>query len=129
MRLASTWLHDCINKHPECGTTFEDIAWLPTRLIYVGSLKQPVARLVASSSLEHRPVYAALSYRWSSTNSHALTLSLQRQYEEESPPTSISETRRDTPHVTRSIGLQYLWVDCLCIIQDESNQTTGAESQ
>jgi hypothetical protein len=32
----------------------------------------------------------------------------------------MPQTLQDAVTVTRRLGLQYIWVDCLCIVQDES---------
>ena len=62
--------------------------------------------------------YICLSYRWgnkptaqttqSTFNSHVAGISLK----------SLSQTLRDTVELTRYLGIRYLWIDCLCIIQE-----------
>jgi Heterokaryon incompatibility protein (HET) len=119
LQLASSWLHNCINNHPQCRPTFEDENWLPTRLIYLGVLDSPVLRIVSTSSLPHRVPYATLSHRWGRTTSYILTSKLLPTYETEIPISDVSATLRDAFHATRSIGLEYLWVDSMCIVQDD----------
>jgi Heterokaryon incompatibility protein (HET) len=119
LQLASSWLHNCIKNHPQCRPTLKDESWLPTRLIYVGVLDSPVLRVVATASLPHRVAYATLSHRWGRTKKYTLTSELLPTYETEIPISNISVTLRDAFQTTRSIGLEYLWVDSMCIVQDD----------
>jgi hypothetical protein len=78
---------------------------------------------MASLRKQHRPKYAALSYVWGAAGSQALNLhvrnleSLSSQLEGQIPP--IAKTIRDAIGVTGRLGLQYIWVDSLCIIQKD----------
>jgi hypothetical protein len=119
LQLASSWLNDCISNHPQCRPAFDDENWAPSRLIYVGSLDDPELRIVATSSLTDKVPYAALSHRWGSTEISILTSDLLSKYQKEIPPSDVSATVRDAAHATRSMELQYLWVDSLCIVQDD----------
>ncbi|PMD45621.1 HET-domain-containing protein, partial [Hyaloscypha variabilis F] len=121
LQLACTWLNNCLGKHEQCRPSFEDESWLPTRLIYVGTLGTPAIRLVSTGSLSEKVRYAALSHRWGTNKEFVLTSTLLRTYEAEICPSNLSATLRDAFHATRSIGLQYLWVDCLCIVQDDQD--------
>lgn len=65
-----------------------------------------------------RPEYVALSYCWGSTQHSALTTSQNfaerlKGLSEKSLPKTI----RDAILMTRELGIRYLWVDALCIIQ------------
>lgn len=113
------WITKCEGScHPIDATTF-----LPARLIDVGNDREE-PRLVISSSIsqqEQAPKYAALSYCWGpqtartlKTESHSLEDRLRGIHLEDFP-----KTIRDAVLVTRALGLQYLWVDALCIIQDD----------
>jgi Heterokaryon incompatibility protein (HET) len=78
-----------------------------------------VLRVVPTASLPHNVPYAALSHRWGSTEHSTLISNLLPSYEKEIPISNISITIKDALHATRSIGLQYLWVDCMCIVQND----------
>jgi hypothetical protein len=40
------------------------------------------------------------------------------------PLHTLPETLRDAINITRSIGVKYIWIDSLCIIQDQKSQPT-----
>jgi hypothetical protein len=65
--------------------------------------------------------YVALSYIWGSIDCLSLTqANLQTLQQEGSLSASaMPNTIRDTIALVNDIGLQYLWVDRLCIIQDD----------
>jgi hypothetical protein len=70
-----------------------------------------------------RPRYAALSYVWGKTKSILLQRDNFASFQE---PRSIAnilnklpQTVQDAMVLTRKLGYRYLWVDGLCIIQDD----------
>ncbi|KAK3352228.1 heterokaryon incompatibility protein-domain-containing protein [Lasiosphaeria hispida] len=76
--------------------------------------------------------YAALSYVWGQADSdEAFFKTLTANVEERSVPhffarnenhARIPRTIRDAMAVTRKLGLRYIWVDSLCIVQDGSGE-------
>ncbi|KAK6076710.1 hypothetical protein SCUP234_07105 [Seiridium cupressi] len=111
----------------ECTATCHPwkTSFLPTRLIDVGADSSDIPHLVLSSniSITEETKYAALSYCWGSeedakaqlkTEIASLALRCREmQYEIMTPVIS------DAVALTRAIGLRYLWVDALCIVQDD----------
>jgi Heterokaryon incompatibility protein (HET) len=79
-----------------------------------------VANLDEGQAATPKVRYVALSYRLgiSSKMFKTIKASLKRHYEgillEELP-----KTLQDAVIVTRHLGIQYLWIDALCIVQDE----------
>jgi hypothetical protein len=97
---------------------------LPTRLIMVGSLSDEGVRLVETASLpagldDHR--YTALSYRWGSTNTLTTTAETVQERMAHIPLSRMPRTIHDAVQVTRRLGVRFLWVDALCIIQDDKD--------
>lgn len=91
----------------------------PTRLIDVGDAG---IRLVDTATLlAEDQRYAALSYRWGDTNILLTTTDSIRDRMTDIPPDSMPKTIRDAVTATRRLGLRYLWVDCLCIIQSDED--------
>jgi hypothetical protein len=82
--------------------------WLPTRLLYLGTLDALVVRVVSTSPLLCRVPYAALSCRWGNTRIYVLTSALLPKYEKEIPLSDLSVTTRDAFHATRSTVSGYI---------------------
>lgn len=64
-------------------------------------------------------VYMTLSYRWG-PNPQLLLLSsnIETFRRRGSPIADLPQTFKDVVAVVRSFGVRYIWIDCLCIIQD-----------
>ncbi|GME29177.1 putative het-domain-containing protein [Neofusicoccum parvum] len=89
---------------------------MPTRLIDVSSAPTHI-RLVKVTPGDHTP-YIALSYCWG--ESHPLVTEKQSlaQHMDDIPITKLPWTILDAVKVARWLGVQYIWVDALCIVQD-----------
>lgn len=94
----------------------------PRRLIDIGDPYQTVSqqsiRLV--ENIEDHVRYIALSHCWGdiqtfTTNTGTLADRLAGISWDELP-----KTYQDTVTVARRLGVRYLWIDSLCIIQDDS---------
>ncbi|KAF1970944.1 HET-domain-containing protein [Bimuria novae-zelandiae CBS 107.79] len=115
--IANEWLRTCRDSHGYCCTTYLD-KMLPTRLIQVGGNNSEL-RLVLSSSLSADAEYATLSHCWGTkpflklTQANLHTLLRGIQYE------SLSKTFQDAVVAARNLGLSYLWIDSLCIVQED----------
>jgi hypothetical protein len=135
-----------INVNPTSGTTFELIRkWLndyeqdSALSISLRPISSPSARLlsITSNSSELVPQvclvkpqkcekYAALSYCWGprteqDSNYYTATkASIARGYSG-IPFSELPSTLQDAVIVTKNIGLQYLWIDRLCIVQDDTD--------
>ncbi|KAE9375964.1 HET-domain-containing protein [Stipitochalara longipes BDJ] len=107
------WLHKC-SVHHSCQ--IKSSQPLPTRVIDVGTIdSQPKLHL---SKPNEQGQYLALSYCWgghqtSSTTSETLLENTKGLRIERLP-----KTIQDAIQVTQKLGIPYLWVDALCIIQD-----------
>ncbi|KAF8867214.1 HET-domain-containing protein [Acephala macrosclerotiorum] len=123
------FISDAINRcNKDCG--HRQIDFLPTRLIDVspesgdGHPRLVITdKAIAPSSPpgdSHR--YAALSYCWGDAASQLkteLTTLLQRL--QSIPIETMPEVMRDAVAVCRALSTRYLWVDSLCVIQDDKS--------
>jgi hypothetical protein len=62
--------------------------------------------------------YATLSHRWGGTQHLQTTMETLDIRRKSIPLSSMNQTFKDAVKVTRSLELQYLWIDSFCIIQD-----------
>ena len=94
---------------------------LPTRLVKIeGHADDLRARLVVTDESMKDGQYAALSYRWSKKKGHITLADYVQAYTNDIPLGTLPATIRDCIRVTHALGIRYVWVDCLCIIQDSS---------
>jgi hypothetical protein len=107
------WLQRCSKYHAQCGPIDIDVP-LPTRLIDVAS----GLRLVETKGMHGR--YVCLSHCWGKSSPEGVTKrdSLKASLQSISFET-LPKTFRDAVSFTRMLGVQYLWIDSLCIIQDD----------
>jgi hypothetical protein len=120
-----TWLQECETHH---GTACRPATPgpLPSRLIDVSHSDDDHLRLYCPPP-DHNPEstirYSALSYVWGTdpqpfqTTTASLTARLSNSG---FPLASLPQTLQDAVRVTQALGIPYLWVDALCIVQDDT---------
>jgi hypothetical protein len=99
---------------------------VPTRMIDVGAVDSPSVRLYETrhgDKYEDFP-YIALSHRWGISTPDApafcTTPENKRSHIEHGIPlSSLPPTFRDAVITTRALGVRYLWIDSICIIQGD----------
>lgn len=102
--------------HDQCHAT--EKYQPPTRLIFIGDSK---VRLCLAQELDECPQYATLSHCWGSLPFETLKRGNLETFRQRIPSTALTKTFRDAIDTARYLGFQYLWIDSLCIIQDDSN--------
>ncbi|RFU31821.1 hypothetical protein B7463_g4527, partial [Scytalidium lignicola] len=108
------WLDDCRSKHLSCPRAHTPK--LPQRVIDVGH--SPIQ--LRQSLINERAEYAALSYCWGkSVQPITTTSNLLRHMH--ALPSSLPKTVLDAIEVCQKINIRYLWVDSLCIVQDDES--------
>ncbi|KAL1859562.1 hypothetical protein Daus18300_009563 [Diaporthe australafricana] len=122
-----TWIRICAERHgarcrPSLGSGQGDVPKSRTKLIrFVDTHNNAITSIqdVWIETLE----YAALSYVWGSNQKITLTGQNATQLTEfESIVEGVASlTIVDAMELCRRIGVRYLWVDALCIIQDDDN--------
>ena len=116
MAKAFSWLQACDSGHKICKASEPCAAW-PTRLVHIGGQGQ-LPRLVPTATLAALPKYTTLSHCWGTrptlrlmeANLEALVGGLR--------PNEVPKSYADAIEVTRALGVKYIWIDSLCIIQD-----------
>jgi hypothetical protein len=117
--IAKFWLHDCLTNH-QCNRDQTRDPLLPSRVIDVRGVEGG-RELFLLESNGIRAKYAALSYCWGQCE---LLRTTEATYAERClsiPLHTLPRTFKDAVSMTTALGLQYLWIDALCIIQDSAD--------
>ncbi|GAW19314.1 hypothetical protein ANO14919_088000 [Xylariales sp. No.14919] len=112
--LAKTWLNQCVESHTRCQLQKPDT--YPERLL---SIRSGPLRLVLSSELPLRPKYATLSHCWGTTQQLKLEKNSFTEYRSQIPESKLSNTFTQAMVIAKHLEVNYLWIDSLCIIQDD----------
>lgn len=121
LALIKEWLRVCQETHNHDQATPRPLSLedLPTRVLDVCAPNGRGIRLIDSIAMESQD-YAAFSHCWG--KSPMLTTmdtvdSLRERVDLETLPLSF----QDAVTVTRGLKIRYLWIDSLCIIQDNKD--------
>lgn len=119
--VAREWLRQCRENHPACSSN-TDVP-LPTRLLDVGSFESNSIRLRITTG--QRGLYTALSHCWGGCIDMLTTRDSIAARQKQILYSDLTKTFQDAVTVTRDLGLRYLWIDALCIIQDDAHDWEG----
>ncbi|CAJ2512395.1 Uu.00g054100.m01.CDS01 [Anthostomella pinea] len=127
--LASAWLKECFSNHEDCITaSTASAADLPTRLLGLGDVeKHGVVRLWHTKGA--RGQYTALSHRWGSSQPAKTTKANLAARLQGFPRTELPQTFCDAVEVTLCLGIRYLWIDSLCMVQDDHDDWKDQPAQ
>lgn len=119
--LLSAWLESCESDHPECSEHQKGShVPLTTEIRLIDVFDMTIRSFPPGDS----PKYAALSYVWGSTMQMTLEKHnigrLQIEGGVAEFRTRISATIWDAFEVARQLGIPYIWIDALCIMQDDT---------
>ena len=114
-RLIDSWIDQC-RMHGKCSLPTS--VTLPKRVIAISIDPSESPRLrVTNNELGQ---YVILSHCWGKRALVALTQSLITQYQEAIQVEELPRSFKDAIEITRKLGFRYLWIDALCIIQDNA---------
>lgn len=122
-RLLSSWIKECDATH-DCTTKNSK---LPYRVLDVGSTTEP--HLLLQESLEKVSRYVALSYCWGKLHPPKTTRSSLAQHRQKIDFDALPRSFQDAITVTRELGIGYLWIDSLCIVQDDDSDWQSESSK
>ncbi|KAI0880123.1 HET-domain-containing protein [Annulohypoxylon maeteangense] len=129
-KVATRWLDECLESHGgRCAAN--ESSKLPTRVVDVGC-GDDFAQLKLTEPNGQSGKYAALSYCWGKTPFFKLTSTNKESLMKSIPFEQLPQTIQDVIRFTKMLGIRYLWVDCLCIIQgvdEEAREDWLKESQ
>ena len=116
LKLAKVWLEECRLNHDKCVKPTD--AQLPLRLLDLDNPDTNSLDLRLVAGTKEKGIYATLSHCWGKSQPLRLLRDNLAKFEKCIEFAGLPRTFQDAITVTRSLGLRYLWVDSLCIIQD-----------
>lgn len=114
LELIKSWVAECDHSHRRCKDTRAKP--IPDRAILVGDAGDD-PRLVEFPSGSQEE-YIALSHRWGGNVPLQLQKSKLEDFKKRIPFSTIPRTFQHAITVCRALGVKYIWIDSLCIIQD-----------
>lgn len=118
LNLAKEWLHRCTSSHGQACALEKD-APSPTRLIHVPMDTNEPLSLRYTRDIRGLP-YVALSYCWGRGSTFKTTPSTLKDRLSGFSTSDLPKVLQDAVYITREFGLQWLWIDALCIIQGDA---------
>lgn len=148
LQFAQDSLRHCLQNHGRCIPFFNDkvdreqraigpkqaiapetidIALIPSRLISVGGRQDgsQVRLIEVRNTSDDMKLhvstagFVALSYCWGGDQPVTLTKASHEDLKKGFAVSKLPQSLQDAVWVTRKIGMSYLWIDALCIIQDD----------
>ncbi|KAI1756024.1 HET-domain-containing protein [Xylaria castorea] len=118
------WINDCITTHEPCLRVKSSQSYMPKRILHLinGGV------VLIEGAQPHS--YACLSHCWGPSQSPIKTLSTTMEdFKREIPWRSLSKTFQDAIDICRRLGVDYIWIDSLCIIQDSDEDWADQSSK
>lgn len=112
----TAWIDCCLTTHNVCSIS--EPALLPTRVIDIGDQAEQPIRLFLGQGSKDR--YIALSHCWGNQRIITTTLATLEDRKRNIPWESLSKTFQDAVIIARKLRVRFIWIDSLCIIQDDN---------
>jgi len=120
-RWVQSWIHKCRDDHgPYCVDAYLTAAAHPidvTGFMVIDIERKCLSRLPEEAD------YLALSYVWGKTNFPVTSKANVELFKVDGAfrRVKLARTIRDAMEVTAGLGHRFLWVDSICIVQDDAN--------
>jgi hypothetical protein len=118
MAIANEWMHKCQTRHAHCNKSPLECSayWLPTRLVDVSSTD--TVRVVVTDNTEVYKPYMTLSHVWGTNLKFKLKRDNLEELQKGFLTSLLPRTLADAVLVCKYFGVDYIWIDNLCILQD-----------
>ena len=117
-RQAKEWLLNCLEKHSHKCSAYQYQYPLPKRILDLGDFPDGI-RLLENST--HTRPYVCLSHCWGDSAHHPLQTTSQNllSHKRGIKFADLPKTFQETATAVHRLGYRYLWIDSLCIVQDD----------
>ncbi|KAK4207810.1 heterokaryon incompatibility protein-domain-containing protein, partial [Rhypophila decipiens] len=111
----------CFHNHPQCHAQGRSNV-RPTRFLDVNPSTSPENVKLTHLDTDNRRPYVTLSYVWGRDQQTKTTMATKARHESAILITTLPRTIQDAILFTRLMGADLLWVDSLCIVQDDPDE-------
>lgn len=111
LAVVKQWISHCIEEHGHAQGSA-----MPPRLL---EIRRDGQEIVLRDSFTEAHAYVALSYCWGSTKQETLRADTIEDFRTGLGTQDLPQTLQDAIWVSRQLGMRFLWVDSLCILQDD----------
>jgi hypothetical protein len=125
VQMVSNWIGNCVRDHSSCQPLVRsENSFLPTRLLEIGNHESGLEFIRLRLNLELRSEkdvkYLALSHCWGNAIPEIATTTVATlaSHLEGISAQNLTSNFKDICLLARKLGLKYVWIDSLCIIQD-----------
>ncbi|KAF7920703.1 hypothetical protein EAE99_007997 [Botrytis elliptica] len=113
------WITDCDNQHSTCKLGRDTEARFPSRVIDVlGEDGNSVILVEKVDIAENTGPYTTLSHCWGKSQFIQTRKRNFFRHKKGIPWKSLPKTFQDAITIVRTLDIRYIWIDSLCIIQD-----------
>ncbi|KAF8963860.1 hypothetical protein BDZ97DRAFT_1818243 [Flammula alnicola] len=113
-KLASECFNNCIRSHSQCPKPRQSP--LPDRVIDCSNTERP--KIVLTDGAQG--AYITLSYVWGEQQPITTTENIDSYVKDGLEMEKFPKTIRDAVLSAHNLGIRYLWIDALCILQDST---------
>ena len=122
IRTLQSWLVECLQIH-RVGKRL-DSAHLPKRLVDITPSEPDNFTVIETSTMTERPSYFTLSHRWG-VGMPTLRSDTESRYRTGVAWAEVPGVYQDAFKLVKAFGYRYLWIDSLCISQDDEQDMLG----
>ncbi|KAF1850201.1 HET-domain-containing protein [Cucurbitaria berberidis CBS 394.84] len=121
LELAAFWTKTCLDGHDKCRPPAGHGAssFVPTRLLDVSSNSIRLIESEQEIKEGSDRSFVALSHCWGLIPIIRTLIDNYDEHRKGIAPERLSKTFREAVHATRKLGYRYIWIDSLCIKQDD----------
>lgn len=125
VKQAHKFLSRCTTQH-NSAIDHRVTRWRPTRLLHIADIDNLNLNVDQGNFVK----YAALSYRWGAPPfPHNTTSDNLRDRVNRIPLEGLPQTIKDAIYLAKKIGIEFVWIDSLCIIQNDADDWKQEASQ
>ncbi|KAH8591770.1 heterokaryon incompatibility protein-domain-containing protein, partial [Bisporella sp. PMI_857] len=128
---ALTQYKNCLATHSTCPN--QTVAKLPARVLALGDLETGSLDLTANvrihESIDEQNTYACLSHCWGVHLPIKLTKENLASFRNNIPWSALPKSFQDAIAFTRKLRIPYIWIDSLCILQDDEEDWREQSAQ